>query len=78
MSLERNLVVFLLHDTPLSNKKYKPSLLKHFLIAAKACILALRKHLFTPTRSRLLARIAEIHQMENLTMAMKVRRKSIS
>lgn len=33
---ERKLVAYLLHDTPLSNKSYKNSLLKHLLNGCKS------------------------------------------
>lgn len=71
VSLGENLAAFLLHDTPLSNEKYKNSLLKHLLTAAKACIPALWRSTTPPTRSHWFARITEIQQMENLTMTLK-------
>lgn len=65
------LLVYLLHDTPKSNKKYKNSLLTHLLTAAKACIPEVQKSADTPTKSQWLARIQDIQLMEDLTMTMK-------
>lgn len=69
--LEGNPASFLLHDTPLSIKGYKNSLLKHLLTAAKACIPALWKSTLPSNKMRWLARITEVQQIENLTMELK-------
>lgn len=71
VSLGSNPAAFLLNDVPLSVEKYRNSLLKHLLTAAKACIPALWKSTVPPTKFQWWARITEIQQMENLTMMLK-------
>lgn len=71
VSLGENPAAFLLNDVPMSVEKYKNSLLKHLLMAARACIPALWKSSVPPTRSQWWARITEIQQMENLTLMLK-------
>lgn len=55
VSLERKKVAYLLHDTPLSNKRYKNSLLGYLLTAAKTCISALWKSPVVPTKDKWMA-----------------------
>lgn len=62
---------FLLLDIPISAERYKNSLLRHLLTAARAYIPVLWKRDIPPTRAQWFARIAENQQMENLTLAMK-------
>ena len=64
---------YLLFDIPMSLEKYKQSLLRHLLTAAKACIPILWKSTAIPTRSQWLSRINEIQLMENLTMGIRER-----
>lgn len=71
VSLERKPIAYLRQDTPLSNKRSKNSLLKHLLMAAKACIPALWKSPVVLTKAQWMARIREIKEMEDLMMTMK-------
>lgn len=71
VSLGENPAAFLLYDVPVPTEKYKNSLLRHLLTAAKACIPALWKSTSSPTRSQWLGRVTEIQQMENLTMMLR-------
>lgn len=71
VSLGENPAAFLLHDIPLPIDKYNKSLLRHLLTAAKACIPALWKSTVAPTKIQWISRIAEIQQMENLTMTLR-------
>ena len=69
--IDRPAAVLLL-DIPLSSEKYKNSLIRHLVVAARACIPAMWKQETPPSRAQWLAKIAEIQQMENLTMALKI------
>ena len=63
--------VVLLLDIPPTMEKYQNSLIRHLIIAARACIPAMWKQEIPPSRAQWLAKVAEIQQMENLTMALK-------
>ena len=71
VDLGDNPSAFLLHDIPLSNEKYKNSLIRHLITAAKACIPALWKTTTAPTKIQWMGRIADIQQMESLTMILR-------
>ena len=61
----------LLLDIPMTMEKYQNSLLRHLIIAARACIPVLWKQEIPPSRAQWLAKVAEIQQMESLTMTLK-------
>ena len=71
MSLGENPAAYLLLDIPISVANYKKSLVRHLLIAARACIPALWKNTCSPSRPQWHEKIREIQCMESFTMALR-------
>lgn len=59
---------FLLHATDMSSKKYKNSLLKHLLDAAKSYIPLLLKSIKPPTTGMWIRKVEDIREMEDLIL----------
>ena len=66
-----NPATYLLLDLPMAMTKFKKSLLRHFLTAARACVPILWKSTSSPTRQQWIGRISEIQQMEKLTAGIR-------
>lgn len=69
VSLRNNPAAVLLNLTPMSSKRYRKSLLKHLLNAARACIPSMWKQQSIPTMTQWFSRVSDIQQMESLTAA---------
>lgn len=59
---------FLLHATDMLSKKYKKSLLKHLLDAAKSCIPLLWKSIKAPAIGMWIRKVEDIRKMEDLIL----------
>lgn len=70
VSLQDNPAAIFLNLTPVSSKRYRKSLLKHLLNAARACVPSVWKQRSPPTVAQWFARVRDIQQMEQLTAAL--------
>lgn len=70
VSLQDNPAAVFLNLTPMSCKRYRKSLLKHLLNAARACIPSVWKQQSPPVVSQWFARVCDIQRMEGLTAAL--------
>lgn len=59
---------YLLHATDMTSKRYKKSLLRHLLDAAKACIPLLWKSTKPPTTGMWIRKVEDIRKMEDLIL----------
>ena len=71
VDLGSNPATYLLLDIPISMARFKRSLIRHLLVAARACIPILWKSTNIPNKQQWLGRLSEIQQMEKLTMGIR-------
>lgn len=70
VALQDNLAAILLNLTPMSCRRYRKSLLKHLLSAARACVPGAWRQQSPPAVSQWFARVCDIQRMEQLTAAL--------